>query len=71
MFLETEGYDLKRAQPWILKMLAKRIKKNPDYALSYCQVLDILSRQAGFKDWNLYSAYWKQEQYETSSHVKE
>lgn len=68
-FIEIEGYDLKNARPWVLKMLAKRIKKNPIYELSYHQVLDRLCRIAGFANWNQYSAYWKEQEYETSTHV--
>lgn len=69
MFEETEGYNLKEAQPWVLKMLAKRIKKNPNNFLSHSQILDRLCRQAGFKCWNTYSAYWKERMYETQKNV--
>lgn len=64
-----EGYNLKEAQPWVLKMLAKRIKKLPDNVLGHSQILDALSRKAGFRCWNTYYAYWKDKQYETSHHV--
>lgn len=65
----TKDYDLKNAQPWVLKMLAKRIKKLPDNTLTHHQILDNLCKQAGFKCWNTYSAYWKDKFYETSIHV--
>lgn len=69
MFEEIQGYDLKNAQPWVLKMLAKRIKKSDKYGLKHSQILDKLCKLAGFNCWNTYSAYWKDRKYETSVHV--
>lgn len=60
MFTETEGYNLATAKPWVLKMLAKRIKKNSD--LKHSQILDELSKHAGFKCWNTYCAFWKDQE---------
>lgn len=70
MYKEVEGYNLETAQPWVLKMLAKRIKKN-NLDLKYCHILDNLCKMAGYKCWNTYSAFWKEQKYETSTHVSE